>query len=63
MPAPETRVERLARLEAMGLIDPTCAGCREWYEHPNADPFAPHHKASNLCESGKRPHCTCEVCF
>jgi hypothetical protein len=25
-------------------------------------PF-PSHQASDRCESGKRPHCTCDVCF
>lgn len=23
----------------------------------------PPHDASKNCESGKRPHCTCDVCF
>jgi len=25
--------------------------------------FGPRHKASKRCESGKRPHCTCDTCF
>jgi hypothetical protein len=25
--------------------------------------FAPSHKASERCMSGKRPHCTCDTCF
>lgn len=24
---------------------------------------APMHDASERCESGKRPHCTCDTCF
>ena len=59
----ETREQKIARLEAQGRLDPNCAGCKEFYEHPNVDPFAPNHKASDYCESGKRPHCTCDICF
>jgi hypothetical protein len=60
----ETKEQRLARLESAGVIDRECAGCSEWYELPvNAFPFAPSHKASKFCESGKRPHCTCDACF
>jgi hypothetical protein len=29
-------------------------------EEPGAGP--PRHKASESCESGKHPHCTCDVC-
>jgi len=25
--------------------------------------FGPSHDPSPRCESGKRPHCTCDVCF
>lgn len=25
--------------------------------------FGPSHDASPRCESGKRPHCTCDICF
>jgi hypothetical protein len=25
--------------------------------------FAPRHKASDYCMSGRRPHCTCDTCF
>ncbi len=27
------------------------------------EPMMPRHTASELCESGKRPHCTCDTCF
>lgn len=60
---PETKEQKIARLEAAGMIDPNCRGCREWYEHPTASPFAPSHQASSNCESGQRPHCTCDTCF
>ena len=32
-----------------------CAGCAEGSPVP--------HEPSPRCESGKRPHCTCDVCF
>lgn len=25
--------------------------------------FGPSHDPSPRCESGKRPHCTCDICF
>jgi hypothetical protein len=25
--------------------------------------FGPSHEPSPRCESGKRPHCTCDICF
>jgi hypothetical protein len=64
---PETRDEAIARLEASGDLDPSCAFCqREIYSQTKAMPqdvFCPRHKASSLCESGKRAHCTCDTCF
>lgn len=27
------------------------------------DEMMPKHEASPRCESGKRPHCTCDICF
>lgn len=35
-----------------------CKACQE-----NKGKFYPHHFASNSCESGKRNHCTCDICF
>ena len=36
-----------------------CAYC-----DANGDyPMMPRHYASARCESGKHPHCTCDVCF
>lgn len=60
---PETREERIARLEARGSLDPNCPGCREFYEHPTLSPFAPSHNPLSTCGSGKRPHCTCPRCW
>lgn len=66
-PSPEkklTRAATIARMEAQGDLDPDCSGCRERYaaEDP-AMVFAPHHKASVSCQSGKHNHCTCDTCF
>jgi hypothetical protein len=36
-----------------------CAFCDK---HRN-DQMMPSHTASERCESGKHPHCTCDVCF
>jgi len=62
-----TITERIATLERAGRLDPTCRGCDEHYRHYRAGhedpPFAPSHKASETCRSGKRPHCTCDTCF
>lgn len=60
----ETRAALFARWESRGTVDPSCRGCREFYAA--ADPLrvcAPNHVASSYCESGKRAHCTCEVCW
>lgn len=46
--------------------EPTCATCQRYYaEHmkKGSAPFAPHHRASAGCESGKQPHCTCDRCW
>src|SRR5258708_735162 len=36
----------------------TCNQCQE-----HLGEFYPSHFASQGCESGKRPHCTCDTCF
>lgn len=36
--------------------------CRTCDEHKPGD-ITPPHDASARCESGKRPHCTCDMCF
>lgn len=65
------RAERIAFLERRGVLDPTCLTClriqypyyRETWEPGRGGPFAPRHLPSKRCESGKRPHCTCGICF
>lgn len=67
MPRPETPEERIARWEVLGLLDPECLTCqREFYPRLRegaTSVFAPSHKAGRRCESGGRPHCTCDTCF
>jgi hypothetical protein len=46
------------RIRAM-LIKGMCAYCDEHRD----DQMMPPHDASPRCESGKRNHCTCDVCF
>jgi hypothetical protein len=36
--------------------------CKYCDENRDSSMF-PSHTASPNCESGKRPHCTCDVCF
>lgn len=65
-PLQETRDEAIARLEASGDLVKDCKGCADRYEAKDQMPwevFAPHHKASSRCQSGKRNHCTCDTCF
>lgn len=38
---------------------PICSYCDKY----GADSMMPAHDASPRCESGKRPHCTCDTCF
>ena len=65
MNATETRSDAIERWEQEGMLDRDCPSCQEVYTFPGMpwDCFAPPHLPSKNCESGKRPHCTCEVCF
>jgi hypothetical protein len=58
--------EALGQAESSGLLDPNCKSCAEVYEALRAGrrwPMGPSHKASPSCESGSRPHCSCDTCF
>lgn len=37
--------------------------CKQCKQIREGGGFGPHHFASSNCESGKRNHCTCDVCF
>lgn len=54
-------------LEMLGSIEKACKYCERelypQYKKGNFNVMAPRHKASNRCKSGKKPHCTCDVCF
>ena len=63
----ETEGERNARLAAARKAAQTrrlrppgeCPFC----DRHRDDTMMPSHTASDRCESGKHPHCTCDVCF
>ncbi len=68
----ETPNQLFKRLESIGYLDPNCKSCQEIfyseifysaYKIGMSIIFAPPHKPSDRCESGKRPHCTCDICF
>lgn len=59
--------EYIKKLEELGEIDPNCDYCKSIFypqlEAGHKSVFAPRHKASRHCESGKHAHCTCDTCF
>ena len=59
--APDHAREEVAALYAISQeeAEPACKQC----EDAKHDTMMPRHTASSNCESGKRPHCTCEVCY
>jgi hypothetical protein len=62
---PETRAQAIARWESQGWLVPGCPGCEERYAAA-AGPgsvHGPNHTASRRCDSGKRPHCSCDACW
>lgn len=56
-------------LESRGELDPNCKFCKDhFYSRIEkgeliSNIFAPRHKASLNCRSGKHSHCTCDCCF
>jgi len=42
-------------------LDPDCPACQR--RASGEDPHGPRHQPSDRCESGKRPHCTCDTCY
>jgi hypothetical protein len=63
----ETIEARIKYLETLGELDPNCKMCVAIFypamRKGNFSPFAPRHKASPRCQSGKYAHCTCDICF
>jgi hypothetical protein len=64
---PDSAEETIARLEKSGDLDPSCQFCVNHIYRSLREgrglPFAPGHKASWGCLSGRRAHCTCNFCF
>lgn len=65
----ETINKYIMQLYRDDRIDKDCKTCQEDFI-PRlmngarlSDIFAPRHKASENCKSGKHPHCTCDTCF
>ncbi len=46
-----------------GGFDPDCTFCMVQFELYGPHCIMPSHTPSKNCESGKQPHCTCDVCF
>lgn len=46
-------------LRRITLTDMSCCTCAR--KRPGD--LCPPHDASARCESGKRPHCSCDICF
>jgi len=61
----ETREQIIKRWEDGRELVLGCVGCKPFYDWQGlpVDLYAPRHKASTRCESGKKPHCTCDRCF
>ena len=50
------------QLSAPTLRRKVVSGCRAC-NRSRHDPMMPYHDASPNCQSGHRPHCTCDTCF
>lgn len=48
-------------LENQARENPTCSTCLDYLNRGVY--FSPRHKASSLCRSGRRNHCSCSTCF
>jgi hypothetical protein len=56
----------IARYISLGTYDPECPYCAPYIEEhreTGSAPMMPSHTARERCESGKREHCSCGVCF
>jgi hypothetical protein len=53
----------LEHLTEINAVDLSCPGCRPRIESVTLRGNGPAHRPSPNCESGGRPHCTCDTCF
>jgi hypothetical protein len=66
---PKAVTDYIRASELVGLLDPHCKMCVQVFYplvkqgRKVSDIFAPSHRPSDHCQSGKRPHCTCDRCF
>ena len=55
-------ISHIREMLEFGLKNRQQEGCAYCEAHKN-DSMMPPHKASDYCESGKHPHCTCDICY
>lgn len=63
-PGYEAMCDQLRAIKAVGVrrfAKPQVPGCSECEEYSVFG--GPSHGNSSYCQSGKRPHCTCDWCF
>lgn len=53
--------EKINRLRTHAEKFPDCPTCKRRIETGNYTGSG--HEPSSLCRSGKRPHCSCSICF
>lgn len=53
----------IARRAGANTTEATSEACSTCERVKANGGFGPSHDASPKCESGKRPHCTCSICF
>jgi hypothetical protein len=61
-----TNAERLEDFYTRGILARDCPSCEEdaaYVLQYGSLPMGPRHEARERCESGKRPHCSCDLCF
>lgn len=59
----ETEDERNERMREARLRYRRPRGECAYCDEHRTDSMMPSHTASARCESGKHPHCTCDICF
>jgi hypothetical protein len=62
VPTTQHKIDHLARQCGMTPPDRYVEGCSYCEDYPEGT-FAPSHWPSTMCQSGARPHCTCDACF
>lgn len=61
--AADRRLSTYAPTHERKLFDKECVFCLTQYEIYGPRCLMPPHEAAEDCKNGKRPHCTCDVCW